>query len=155
MRAAALILFLFAMHTVCRAENDSCPWINNATAFGILGASEDSPMASAAACSFTYHDGGIMRELRITVEQATSPQQAFRMYKSHCHHERAMRGIGNEAVMCSMDEKQEHGERVVGCVRDNVFTISLSAGVNDASLSKDALKEKIGIAAEQVSGNLF
>ena len=59
--------------------------------------------------------------------------------------------------MC-MTEHGRHAvsERVVGRVRDQVFTISISTvGKGDAALSMQDLKSRISTATEQVSGNLF
>ncbi len=156
---------LFALASLClpaagRAES-ACPWINKATAFGILGSSEDSPMASlseinATTCRFTYRSDGGVRELRITVEQAKDPEQAFLAHKTRCGSSAsALPAIGNEAIMCSADKKGR-SEEVIGRVRDNVFTILLSTTVEkDSILTKEVLVEKAGFAAEQISGNLF
>ena len=48
------------------------------------------------------------------------------------------------------------GERLVGRVRDQVFTITISTTLkNDPILTRDEIKSRIYTAAEQVSGNLF
>jgi len=45
---------------------------------------------------------------------------------------------------------------VVGRVRDQIFTITISTTLkNDPILTRDALKARIYTAAEQVAGNLF
>jgi hypothetical protein len=161
MRHLRLAFFVFVAFLSATCHADSlCPWINKATAFGVLGVSEESPMASvselsATVCNFTYRDGNITRELRITVEQAKDPEQAFNAYKAHCGKDgNSLRAIGNEAVMCATNKGQ--GEQVFSRVRDNVFTITLttSAG-NDPTMPRDVLIEKAGLVAEQVSGNLF
>jgi hypothetical protein len=68
-----------------------------------------------------------------------------------------LRAIGNEALICAADEdKKRMGERVVGRVRDQVFTITISTSLkNDPVLTSDELRSRIYTAAEQVSGNLF
>lgn len=144
----------------CRADN-SCPWITTATAFGALGASEDSPMASASelnatVCNFAYREGNITRELRITVEQAKDPEQVFNAYKKQCRQSgNPLRAIGNEAVVCTVNKKGK-GEQIFGRVRDSVFTITITTNAaNDPVMSRDILIERAGLVAEQVSGNLF
>lgn len=157
----AFFAFVVLLSATCRADS-FCPWITKATAFGALGVGEESPMASVTelnenVCSFAYRDGDMMRELRITVEQAKDPEQLFHSYKVKCRQsENPLRAIGNEAVMCGAANKKGKGEQVFGRVRDNVFTITITTSAeNDPAMSQDVLIEKAGLVAEQVSGNLF
>jgi hypothetical protein len=157
---SAFIVGVFLSASICRAEN-LCPWINKATAFGVLGGSEEAATASVSeisntACSFVYRDEDITRELRVTVEQAKDPEQTFTTYKARCGADASpLRAIGNEAVMCAADQKGR-GEMVISRVRDNVFTIKVStSSPSDPSMPHDALVQKAGLVAEQVSGNLF
>jgi hypothetical protein len=156
----AFLLSLALLPAACLAES-SCPWITKATAFGVLGVSEESPMASvselnATACNFAYRDGKVTRELRITVEQAKEPGQTFNSYKVKCHQGgNPLYAIGNEAMICAADMKGL-GEQVIGRVRDNVFTIAITTSAeHDPAMSRDVLIEKANLIAEQVSGNLF
>jgi hypothetical protein len=107
---------------------------------------------SREACTFVYHDATASRELRITVEQAQDPSHAMASYKAHCSGDAThLQAIGNEAVMCAADTKgQAHGERVIGRVRDQVFTVTITTSVRN-----DALEEKTRNIAEQVAGALF
>jgi hypothetical protein len=153
-------LALLCLPATCQAES-TCPWINQATSLGILGTSEGSPMAgpttvSDTACSFTYRSDSGVRELRVTVEQVQDPEQAFNTYKMRCGSGASpLQAIGNEALLCAPDKKG-HSQEVVGRVRDNIFTITLSTTIEkDSFMPKDALAEKVRLAAEQVSGNLF
>ena len=68
-----------------------------------------------------------------------------------------LKAIGNEATACAADDRKGvMGERVVGRVRDQVFTIAISSTLkNDPILTREALKTRIYTAAEQVAGNLF
>ena len=157
---SAFIVGVFLSASICSAEN-LCPWINKATAFGVLGGSEEAATASVSeisstTCSFVYRDGDITRELRVTVELAKDPEQIFTAYKARCGGDASpLRAIGNEAVMCAADQKGR-GELVIGRVRVNVFTISVSTSSgSDPSMSYEALRQKAGLVAEQVSGNLF
>jgi hypothetical protein len=65
--------------------------------------------------------------------------------------------IGNEALICGVGPRRKRsGERAVGRVRDQVFTITLSSSLkNDMVLNKDELRIKINMAAGQVAVNLF
>jgi hypothetical protein len=161
MRPTGYLFFALAiLCETCHAEN-ACPWINQATALGILGTTEGSPMAApaevnATSCRFTYHDEDGTRELRITVEQVKDPDQIFNTYKSKCSSSASpFPAIGNKAIVCSADKKG-NSEEVIGQVRDSIFTITLSTSVKkDPSMPQEVLQEKIRLAAEQVSGNLF
>ena len=66
-------------------------------------------------------------------------------------------GIGNEASMCLLDNRTSGlVELVVGRVRDQLFTITMSTTLkDDLILTKMSLKEKAYTASEQVAGNLF
>jgi hypothetical protein len=157
--ASVFIVSVVLSASQCHAEN-LCPWINKATAFGVLGASEEAPTAtsqiSSTTCSFVYRDGDITRELRVTVEQAKDPGQAFIVHKARCGVDVSpLRAIGNEAVMCAADQKGR-GESVIGRVRDNIFAIDIStSSKSDPPMSHESLTQKAGLVAEQVSGNLF
>src|ERR1700748_3500317 len=105
MRYSRLAVFAFAIFLTASCRADSlCPWITKATAFGVLGTTEDSPSAtvseiSSTVCSFNYQKENITHHLRITVEQAKNPEDAFHNYKAQCGKEgNPLRAIGNEAV---------------------------------------------------------
>jgi len=158
----ALFVLLAPRPALCQA-NAGCPWLNVATASGVLKSSDTGPTAtlaegSTALCSFVYHDAIASRELRITVEQVRDPSQAMTAYKARCSGTSSpLQAIGNEAVTCSADTKRRaYGEQVIGRVRDQIFTVSITTSArNDPSISRDALKEKVTDIAEQVAGALF
>ena len=164
MRYLTLALFVLVAPraALCQA-NTGCPWLNVATASGVLRTSESETMAtlfegSRAACSFVYHDATASRELRITMEQVQDPSQAMTACKARCSGEASpLQAIGNEAVTCAADTKgQADGEQVIGRVRDQIFTVTIMTSArNDPSMSRDALKEKTRNIAEQVAGALF
>ena len=141
----------------------ACPWLNEATALGILGGSVGSPMTgvplvSSTACNFTYRDGKALRMLRITVAEAKNPNQTMSGYKLQCGSRATpLRGIGNEAVLCSGDARlHAYSEQVIGRVRNQVFTVTVSTSMrNDPSMGREALQEKAENVAEEVAGNLF
>jgi hypothetical protein len=158
----ALFVLLTPLPALCQA-NLGCPWLNVATASGVLRSSESGTMATLAkgsreACSFIYHDANASRELRITMDKVQAPSQAMASYKAHCSGEPSpLRAIGNEAVMCAADIKgQVEGEQIIGRVRDQVFTVTITTSARkDPFMSRDDLKEKTRNIAEQVAGAMF
>jgi hypothetical protein len=151
-----------ALPGICHAANN-CPWINETTASGILGGdatgtfTEASP-SQPAVCTFVQSEAGGTRTLRIAVEQ--TPDFLARLeseYKACGNDPAPLPAIGNEARICNADDsKKLLAERVVGRVRDQVFTITISSTFKrDSILTREALKVRVSTAAEQVSGNLF
>jgi hypothetical protein len=142
---------------------NNCPWINEATASGLIGADAvgsytDATPTQPAVCTFVQSAPGITRTLRITVLQTPSYQTVLQAEDKTCAGAATpMIAIGNEAIACSADDRRKlSAERVVGRVRDQVFTITLSTTQKDDSiLNRSELKARIATAAEQVSGNLF
>jgi len=158
----ALFALLVPRPAFCQ-ENVGCPWLNVATASGVLRSSENGTMATLsqgnkAACSFVYHDATASRELRITMELVQDPSQALTGYKARCSGIASpLQAIGNEAVTCAADTKgQGDGEQVIGRVRNQIFTVTITTNArNDPSMSRDELGEKTRNIAEQVAGALF
>jgi len=154
----ALLLFNFP----ARAANQ-CPWLNEATASGLIGGDSvgsftSTPDAHGGACVFTEKAGGIARTLTITVEIATDPHARVSALAQSCAAGATrLSAIGNEAFDCSADVRRgQLGERAVGRVRNQVFTITLSSTLkDDPILTRNALQSRTYTAAEQVAGNLF
>ncbi len=153
---------LLCWPTAGRASNN-CAWMNEATASGLLGSDAVGTFTEAAAgqpavCTFANQSNGATRTLRVTVEVAADPHARLAAVAQVCGSDAVpLKAIGNEAVVCTADDRKSGlGERVVGRVRDQVFTITISTTLKgDSILTRDALKAKIYTAAEQVSGNLF
>ena len=165
MRYLRLVLFVLVtpLQALCQG-NVGCPWLNVATASGVLRSSDNSgtmaamSQGSKEACTFLYHDATASRELRITTEEVKDTGHAMSSYKAHCSGAIApVQAIGNEAVMCAADFRgQAAGEQVIGRVRDQVFTVAISTSArNDPFMSSEELKEKTRNIAEQVAGALF
>jgi len=155
---AICLLFLPAS---CQAKNN-CPWLNEATASGLMGGTAVGDYTAAApgspaVCAFVRQDAGATRTLRIAVEIAPEPHARFAELAQVCAVPTALKAIGNEAVECAADDRRGGmGQRAVSRVRDQVFTITISSSLkDDPELTRDALQSKIGVAAEQVAGNLF
>jgi hypothetical protein len=159
---AGVVLALFAWPCSARAANN-CPWLTEATASGLIGADSTGTYSAAATphpavCTFTEKAEGMARTLTITVEIVPDPHARMSVLAQSCGSASSpLNAIGNEAVYCSADVRRgELGERAVGRVRDQVFTITLSSTMkDDPILTRDALQSRIYTAAEQVAGNLF
>jgi hypothetical protein len=156
-------LGLIALPTVCKAANN-CPWINETTASGILGGDSVGVLTGGldnggtAVCEFTQQGDGFRRTLQIAVELAPDPHVRLGTVAQICGSDAVpLRAIGNEALICEADDRKSgQGERVVGRVRDQVFTITIKTTMKaDPILTRMELKSRVTTAAEQVSGNLF
>ena len=145
----------------CHAQA-KCPWINEATASGLLG----GPVSliaklsghGAGVCEFSRQQGAVVYRLRVSVGIMTDIPKEFPTYLAECPPKSApLRAIGNEAVMCSIQGKgAEAGERVVGRVRDQAFVVFVSSSVqDDPSMTQEMRRQKVNLAAEQVAGILF
>jgi hypothetical protein len=162
MRYLALLVLLAPWPAICQM-NTGCPWLNVATATGVLQSAESSPMATLAqgskpACDFTYHDATASRELKITVEEVQNPHQAMAAYQARCGSPATpLRAIGNEAVTCAVDSKgKSYGQQVIGVVRDQIFTVTvITSAKKDPAMPREALEEKSRNISEQVAGALF
>jgi len=150
------------MPNAAHAEN-SCPWLTEATASGLIGVESVGSFIPAtgerpAVCTFTQKDHARARSLTIAVEIANDSHARMTALAQACgSNAGVLNAIGNEAVYCAADpHRGELGERAVGRVRDKVFTIVIDTKAKDEPvLSRDMLKSRIYTAAEQVAGNLF
>jgi hypothetical protein len=161
-RPLLLSLGLLSTSMLCHASNN-CPWLNEATASGLLGGEATGEFTGASAtapaiCTFTEKDGAVSRTLRITVQVEPDYKAVLKSAEEACGADAlALQAIGNEAISCASDDRKGAlGQRVVGRVRDQVFTIAITASAKgDPLLTRPILRAKIYTAAEQVSGNLF
>jgi hypothetical protein len=137
------LVFALLLAAACRAE-EACPWINGATAAGVLGGDVRLDKSDTV-CIFT-HDSS---QLRIEVETVSLP------YKVKCEPSPTpLKGIGNEAAACSPEEKNGAvAEQVAGRVRDHAFIVRIST--IDRSIARATLRDKTRLIAEQVAGILF
>jgi hypothetical protein len=164
LRRLALVLLAVCLigGPACAHAANNCAWINETTAGGLLGGDSVGELSEVAGqptvCTFTQMTAGVKRTLRITVEIAADPHARMSEIAQGCGADAApLTAIGNEALVCAADDRKAGlGERVVGRVRDQVFTITIASSLkNDPQLTRDVLKSKIYTAAEQVAGNLF
>ncbi len=158
----AALLSLVGLPSAADAANN-CPWLTEATASGLIGAEAVGSFTAAygaqpAVCTFVQKGDGMTRTLTIVVELATDAHTRMTAIAQACGAGAAtLNAIGNEAVYCAADLRRgELGERAIGRVRNQVFTIDLNTTLKeDPILTRDALKTRIYTAAEQVAGNLF
>lgn len=158
----AALLCLVGLPSAAHAAND-CPWLTEATASGLIGAEAVGSFSAAsgaqpAVCTFVQKGDGTTRTLTITLELATDAHTRMTSIAQACGAGAAtLNAIGNEAVYCAADLRRgELGERAIGRVRNQVFTIDINSTMkDDPILTRDALKARIYTAAEQVAGNLF
>ena len=142
---------------------NNCPWINEATASGLLGGAATGTVTDATAgqptvCAFVSKIEGRTHTLRIAVELASDAHARLGELAHFCGTDAAnLPAIGNEALICAADDRQGGlVERVLGRVRDQVFSVTLSSTQKrDPVLNRAALRARISMAAEQVSSNLF
>ena len=137
---------LLAAKVVFGADQNECPWMNAATAAGIIGRPVGTKAVGTNACVFKAARSAYV--LRVDVKAARSSPE------SCGSHPQALRGIGNEAIACEHRERKGHRmERVVGRVRNQVFVITVTT--TDRSAAQVSLLAKAESAAEQVAGSLF
>ena len=163
MRRAHILLLGLAtfVPTVCRGQA-KCPWMNEATAGGILGGAvtvtANVSDQGDGVCEFSRQQESVVHQLRVSVAIMTDIPKQFPAYLAQCPPKSApLRAIGNEAVTCSVEGKAgEYAEQVVGRVRDHAFVVSVSSSVqNDPSMTPKMRCEKANLVAEQVAGILF
>lgn len=151
-----LLLAALAGSALYGAE-ETCPWLNAATAGGVLGEPVAVTVIRADAgvtCSFARREANAESGLQIEVAVMHSPQTEFAAYKQRCGSDpKAIAAIGNEAFACTLQESGGHFlEQVVGRVRDQAFVIRLSTA--NAAM-RAALRDKARQVAETIAGNLF
>ena len=146
---------------VCHGQA-KCPWINEATASGILGGAVTVTVKvtdqTTGTCVFSRKKGAVVHQLRISVNLMSDFSRQFPSYLAQCPPKSSpLRAIGNEAVMCSIQGKAGHyGEIVVGRVRNQAFVVSVSSSVrDDPTMTQEMRREKVSLVSEQVSGILF
>lgn len=161
-RCASLLLVVLCLAVNAQAKNN-CPWINEATASGLLGGDAvgdftESANSQPAVCTITQTGPNFTRTMRITVDVVPDTHARWQSALQACGKTAApLQAIGNEASMCAVDTRNAGlGELVVGRVRDQLFTITITTTLkDDLILTRMSLKERAYTASEQVAGNLF
>ena len=156
--AAADLLLPVAAHAA------PCPWLNVATARGVLGGEVKLQVSNSAAkggeatdisCAFSREDG--VATLAVAIH-TLGDAKGHKVEMEHCGGSvEVLRGVGNEAIACSdRDSSGNISLSAVGRVRDRSFVIrwrqaSLPGERTDAQRDRAILQN----VAEQVAGSMF
>lgn len=162
--SAVFTVLLCMLAPYAAHATNNCPWLNEATASGVLGGNAVGSYTAAtngraAVCAFVSVGVDAKRTLRITVEAGVAaPHMRLAAMEAACEGKGTpLDAIGNEAIVCRARPRGGmRGELVAGRVRDQVFTIMLVTGRKDEPVFTDEmLRMHIAVVAEQVTGNLF
>jgi len=146
-----LAVLLFAPAGL-RAAN-VCPWTTQGSAATALGG---DPVATVQVsesgegfCSYSVSDSVSKNTLKIVVRKAALPQTCPAGSSE-------LKGVGNEAVMCTIRRSAEVVGLIASRVRAQHFTVTITLhrkGMPNPEFGhyEDALK----VIAEQVAGSLF
>jgi hypothetical protein len=165
MRTSLKLLLSLALFTpaICNAQT-KCPWLNEATARGILSGPVTVTVTvkpgdqASGICKFIRQQGAATHELRISVDLMTDVPKQFPMHLAQCPPKSPpLPATGNEAVTCTTHTKENHyADLVVGRVRNQAFVVSISSTAqDDPSMAQKERREKTNQIAEQVAGILF
>lgn len=147
-----LVLVLLAPATVSAANN--CPWLTQGSAETALGGRVSATVkvssSGEGSCTFLRQEGP-RDTLKVVVQKAAmgscpagSPE---------------LKGIGNEAVMCTMRRSpNESVEMIVSRVRELHFTVQVTTHKRGSAAGDgrpDRMDSALEQLAEQVAGNLF
>jgi hypothetical protein len=138
-----------------------CPWLNSATAAGVLGGEVQANVTALTpqgdtTCDFRRTERSTVSELTIAVHTMALPSKDFATYLARCAGTAvSLKGIGNEAVQC-VPSNGSGGEQIIGRVRDRAFVIDLKrSSTSQLTSTARGLSEEARNLAEQVSGALF
>lgn len=138
-----LVLF-FAL--LFQPSGKSCPWLEDATAKGILGGpvtSENGPTT----CTFIREEGRTRVEAHIEVRNLAPQGDEFARLRARCGKKATpLTGVGTEAYACNAQE-------IIGRVRDRAFIIRMKAG--GKRIPKTTVEQDLRTIAEHVAGSLF
>jgi hypothetical protein len=150
-----VILLLVICLPAVQAAEQTCPWLNAATAGGVLEGPVHTTVTKNgddATCEFARQNAA--DRLRIEVAKMGASRGELTAYEAQCAGPVApLKSIGSDAVACGIETKNgEAAEQVAGRVRMQAFLIRVSAG---ATFSRETIRAKAIKVAEQVAGNLF
>lgn len=152
----------FASPMRCGAQTQ-CPWLNAATAAGVLGgevqanATALTPQGDTT-CDFKRTQQSVVFTLKIAVHTMALPSKDFATYLAQCAGTPVpLKAIGNEAFQCVPSNSSDNsGEQIIGRVRDRAFVIDIRRGsTRQPTSSQTGLSEEARNVAEQVAGALF
>jgi hypothetical protein len=164
MQRGTAIVGLLLVCATARAQSH-CPWLNDATAAGVLNNPVTLEMKSGGpagtTCTFRYGRGNATLSLQIVVREiddlGKDPGKTAELYEAQCTSPQvSLRGVGNEAASCAADARRSIGEQVIGRVRNQLFIVPLRAERgNVAAAERESLREKTESVSESVAGALF
>lgn len=170
-----------ALPAKCSAQA-RCPWLNAATAAGLLGGEVQMSVTAPAdpgsikgvgaasysdqirmdrfdvSCDFTRKTASNPFTLSIVVKTMADYKKDFATYLALCTGTTVpLKGIGNEAVQCvSKDLSAAGEEKVVARVRDRAFVLTVRREAKPGGgADNDQLSDGARNTAEQVAGSLF
>ena len=145
----------------CGAQTQ-CPWLNAATAAGVLGGevqASTTPLTPQGdtTCDFKRTQQSVAFALKIAVHTMALPLKDFAAYLAQCAGTQVpLKAIGNEAFQCVLSKNPDNGEQIIGRVRDRAFVIDIRRGSTRPSTStQNGLSDEARNVAEQVAGALF
>ena len=156
----AMIAELNTDQSRCFAEAP-CPWLNAATASGVLGGEVQSSTVALTpegdgTCRFVFKQASSTFTLSIDVHTMPLPLKTFATYLAQCNGTTLpLTAIGNEAVQCISRSSSNGEEQVIGRVRDRAFVLTINANLAKQSPGKTDLSPETRNVAEQVAGSLF
>jgi hypothetical protein len=157
-----VIASAFVSPMQCRAQIQ-CPWLNAATAAGVLGGEVQASTTALTpqgdtTCDFKRTQQSVVFALKIAVHTMVLPSKDFAAYLAQCSGTPVpLKAIGNEAFQCVPSKYSNIGEeQIIGRVRDRAFIIDIKRGSARQSTSpQNGLSEEARNIAEQVAGALF
>lgn len=157
-----IVAALAVLPLSCHAQN-LCPWLNVATASGVLGGpatmTVDKTDDHTETCLFRSQTGSSADLLRIsvtTVDDLQNADQEFVSREKRCASSSVpLKAVGNGAVLCTADTARFRGVQVIGRVRNSIFTIEIHSHSRRSAATRNLLQEKIEEVANQVAGALF
>src|ERR1700733_12398274 len=158
--AFAVIVGLIACQKRCFADAP-CPWLNAATAGGVLGGEVQSSTVAVTpegdgTCRFVLKQASSTFTLSIDVHTMPLPTKTFATYLAQCNGTTlTLTAIGNEAVQCISRSFSSGEEQVIGRVRDRAFVLTINANLAKQSPAKTGLIPEKRNVAEQVARSLF
>jgi hypothetical protein len=172
---------LLGLPSACNAQA-RCPWLNAATAAGLLGGDVQMTVSAPAdpgsgkgvgsamysdqvrmdrfdvSCDFTRKSASSAFALSIVVKTMADVKKDFASYLALCRGTTVpLKGIGNEAVQCVSKDLSVGGEeQVIARVRDRAFVLTIRREMKPRT-GGDAgeLSDGTRNVAEQVAGSLF
>jgi hypothetical protein len=158
--AFAAIVLSITCQKSCFADVP-CPWLNAATASGVLGGDVQSSTVALTpegdgTCRFVLKQASSTFTLSIDVHTMPLPSKTFATYLAQCNGTTLpLTAIGNEAVQC-VSRSNGSEEQVIGRVRDRAFVLTINANLaRQATAAKTGLSPETRNVAEQVAGSLF